>query len=142
MSDSPPKSRATTRRGRPFERGNGGRRPGQRNKATLLIESLIDGQAEALGQTVIRLALAGDTVALKACLDRIVPPRRNRPVFVALPKVETIADTLAASAAIVAAVAAGELTPAEGEQVSKLLGAHLHALEVTDIEQRLRALEA
>ena len=42
-----------------------GRPQGSRNAATLALESLLDGQAEALTQKAIDLALAGDLGALR-----------------------------------------------------------------------------
>ena len=57
-----------------------GRPVGARNKATETAELLLDGQTEALTKMAIELALDGNPTALKLCLDRIVPPRRERPV--------------------------------------------------------------
>lgn len=46
---------------------------GSRNKATLALEALIDGQVVP---TIIEEAKNGNMVAGKALLDRFVPPRR------------------------------------------------------------------
>jgi hypothetical protein len=43
-------------------------------------EALLDGEAEALTRKAVELALAGDTVALRLCLERLLPPRRSRRV--------------------------------------------------------------
>ena len=76
-------------RGRPFEKGTSGNpsgRPrGSRNATTLALEVLLDGQAQALTQKAIDLALTGDIPALRLCLDRILPPRKDRPVSFTLP---------------------------------------------------------
>ena len=56
-----------------FSDRNTGRPKGSRNKATIAIESLLEGQAEALTQTAISKALDGDSIALRLCLDRIAP---------------------------------------------------------------------
>jgi luciferase-like monooxygenase len=74
-------------------------------------EALLDGEAEGLTRKVLEMALAGDTVALRLCLERILPPRRERPVRFRLPALQTPADAAAAMAAIAAAVADGHLTP-------------------------------
>ena len=70
--------------GRPFEKGRsanpGGRRRGSRNRATLAAAVLLDGEAEALTRKAVELALAGDPVALRLCIERILPPCRERPV--------------------------------------------------------------
>jgi len=54
-----------------------GRPKGAKNKTTLAAESLLKDHAEAITQKVIDLALQGDLLALKMCLDRLLPlPRR------------------------------------------------------------------
>ena len=63
-----------------FSDGNAGRPKGSRNKATIAIESLLEGQAEALTQTAISKALDGDSIALRLCMDRIAPQMKDKPV--------------------------------------------------------------
>ena len=41
---------------------------GSLNKATIAIENLLQGQAEALTQTAVAKALEGDSVALRLCM--------------------------------------------------------------------------
>lgn len=124
-----------------FKPGNSGRPKGARNKVTLAIEALLDGQATALTQKAIDLAIAGDMQALRLCMDRLSPPRKDRPVSFDLPAIETIADLPKATRALMAAVATGELTPSEAAELSKLVDAHVKAIEVTDLNRRLEALE-
>jgi hypothetical protein len=52
-------------------------------------------------------------------LDRIAPPRRDRPVPFSLPKLDTAADAKAAAAAILQAAANCNLTPSEAGELSK-----------------------
>jgi hypothetical protein len=127
--------------GRRFQPGNPGRPKGTRHAATLAAEALLDGQAEALTQKAIEAALAGDSVALRLCLDRIVPPRRERLVEFVLPPLEKAEDAAAAMAAIIAAVAGGELSLGEAESVAKLVELFVRSLEAGELERRLRALE-
>src|SRR5215208_4970074 len=84
-------SRPKAGRGNPpvehrFKPGNPGKPKGARHKVTLAIEALLDGEAEALTRKAIELAKAGDLVALRLCLDRICPPRKDWPVSFALPE--------------------------------------------------------
>ena len=129
----------------PFEQGQSGnpagKAKGTRNKVTLAIEALLDGEAEALTRKAIELAKAGDMAALRLCLDRIVPARRDRHVVFELPPVACAADAVKASAALVAAVADGDLTPAEAGELGKLIEAYVRALEATDFAARLENLE-
>jgi Family of unknown function (DUF5681) len=70
-------------RGRPFEPGTSGNpagRPrGSRNKTTMAAEALLDGEAEGITRKAIEKALEGDMGALRLCLERVLPPRRDRP---------------------------------------------------------------
>lgn len=126
-----------------FAPGNsaGGKKPGSRHRVTRAIEALLEGQHEALTQKAIALALAGDGPALRLCLDRIAPPRKDSPVSFTLPPITTAADTIAASSSLLAAVADGEVTPDEAGRVMALLTAHKALVETGDLERRIEALE-
>jgi Family of unknown function (DUF5681) len=136
---------AGVQRGRPFPKGKSGnpagRRQGSRNKATLALEALMDGQAETITQKAINLALEGDTTALRLCLERICPPRKSRPVNITLPEVKTVDGVAEAQAAVVQAVADGELTPDEGTAITNILEARRKAIETQDHEARIAKLE-
>ena len=67
-----------------FAAGNTGRPKGSRNKATIAIESLLQGQAEALTQTAVKKALEGDSMALRLCMERIAPAPKDQPVSFSL----------------------------------------------------------
>jgi hypothetical protein len=55
-----------------FSDRNKGRPKGSRNKATIAIESLLEGQAEALTQTAISKALDGDSIRQKRHLPESI----------------------------------------------------------------------
>ena len=97
-----------------FAPGNPGRPQGARHRATVAALALLDGEAESLTRQAVTMALGGDVVALRLCLERIVPPRRDAPVAFALPAVQSAGDAAKAAAAVLAAVAGGDLTPTEG----------------------------
>src|SRR3954452_1367090 len=116
---------APVQRGRPFQPGQSGNprgRPvGSRHRATLAAEALLDGEAETITRTAIELAKGGDTVALRLCMERLCPPRRDRPVSFTLPAIETVADVAKASGALLQAVAGGDLTPSEAAELGRLI---------------------
>jgi hypothetical protein len=132
---------ASNTRGRPFQRGNPGRPRGARHKTTVAIEALLEGQYETLTQRAISKALEGDVTALKLCLDRLAPPRRDAPIKIELPQVAGAAETLAASAAVITALSKGEISPAEAGAVMAILSAHHRFVETLELEERLKALE-
>ena len=126
----------------PGQSGNPKGRPrGCRHRATVAAEALLDGEAEGLTRKAIELALAGDTTALRLCLERILPPRKDRPVQLELPPIEGVQDLARATMVLLGAVAAGELTPAEAGEVAKLVEAHRRTIETVELEERLRRLE-
>jgi len=118
-----------------------GRPKGARNKATLIIEQLLDDDAEVIGKKAIEMAKAGDSTALRLCLDRIAPARKDRHISFKLPKLEKPEQAVLAAADIVAAVADAELTPSEAADMMKLVEGYTRILEAEDHEQRLRILE-
>src|SRR5689334_11133102 len=73
-----------------------GRPPGSRNKATLLMESMLENEAEKLTRQVIKMALKGDITALRLCLERLIPPRKDRPIHLTLAPIENMQQIAAA----------------------------------------------
>jgi len=127
---------------KPGQSGNPNGRPiGVRNKTTMAVEALLDGDAKALTEKALTLAKAGDLQALRICMDRIVPPRRDRPVTFEMPKLETAQDAAAAVSSLLASVAAGDMTPSEASEVSKVIDVYVRAKETGDLIDRLERLE-
>jgi hypothetical protein len=108
----------------------------------LALEALLDGEAEALTRKAVEMALAGDGAAMRLVMDRILPPRRERPVMFAMPKLEKVGDAVKATAALAEAVANGDITPGEAGELSKLVDGFTKAVELHEIQQRLDKLEA
>ena len=124
------------------ESGNPAGRPkGARNAATLAAEALLDGESETLTRKAIELAFEGDVIALRLCLERIIPPRKSRPVSIDLPTLENPSDVLAALSVVTAAVGSGDLTPDEGQAVASLLEQNRRAQELVTLEERLDEIE-
>ena len=124
-----------------FSSGNSGRPKGSRNKATIAIESLLKGQAEALTQTAVTKALEGDSIALRLCMERIAPAPKDQPVAFSLPKMNNALDASEAAGSVLTAVSEGQLTPIEAMRVMGLIDSYRRTLELTEIEERLQALE-
>ena len=118
-----------------------GRPKGSRNATTLALESLLDGQAPALTQKAIDLALTGDMAALRLCLDRILPPRKDSPVAFDLPVMKSLSDAVPAMGALVRAVGQGDLTPTEAGELTKMVQAFAKIIETAELEERVRTLE-
>jgi hypothetical protein len=125
-----------------FGPGNPGRPKGTRHKVTVAAQRLLEKDGRALARKAIELALQGDTTALKLCIDRICPPRKDAPVRFDLPDIRPAEDATQAAGAILEAVSDSHLTPMEGAQVMGLVDSFRRVLESTEIERRLSRLEA
>jgi hypothetical protein len=124
-----------------FANGNAGRPKGARNRATQAVLALLEGEGEALTRKAIEMALAGDGVALRLCLDRIAPSRKDSPVEFTLPRMSSAHDAAQAAGAVLQAVSEGDLTPVEAVQVMALVDSFRRTLEITELEARIAALE-
>ncbi len=128
---------------KPGQSGNPSGRPkGARNKSTVAAEALLDGESEALTRRCIDLAMEGDSTALRLCLSRILPVKRENPISLDLPALKDSQDSLRAIGTVLEAVGAGTITPSEGQAVASLLETHRRTFEVEELERRLEVLEA
>ena len=123
-----------------FQKGQSGnphgRPAGSRNSATLACEALLEGQAEALTQKAVDMALAGDPVALRICLERICPVRKDRAVRFPLPPINSARDAADIAAAVAEAVAAGHLTPSEAAEIGKVIEIYVKAYQTAELIDR------
>jgi hypothetical protein len=106
------------------------------------MEGLLADDAEAIGRKAIAMAKQGDMAAIRLCMDRLSPPRKDEPVAFELPPLDKPADSVAAAAEIAAAVAAGELTPSEAADLAKVIDIYVRAIATTAFDERLTKLEA
>ena len=108
----PPVSTEKKQKGR-FKSGQSGnpagRPKGARHKSTMAALALLEGEAQALTRKAIEEAMGGSMVALKLCLERLVPPAKERPVNIAFPEVSDGSDLAKLTATLLSAVGSGDL---------------------------------
>ncbi|HET9817407.1 MAG TPA: DUF5681 domain-containing protein [Xanthobacteraceae bacterium] len=127
----------------PGQSGNPAGRPrGSRNKTTVLLQNLLEGEAEAIARKAIEMAKDGDMTAIRVCMDRLAAIRRKDPIAFELPPVGKARDAAAAIATVISALSAGELTTGEAAEAAKLVDVYVRTLQATDFEERLERLEA
>jgi len=124
-----------------FVRGNPGKPRGVRNRATQAAAKLIDKDCKAITAKAVELALQGDGTALRLCIERICPPRKDAPVTFNMPRITNASEAAQAAGAIVEATAAGELTPLEAASVMALIETYRRTLEASEFESRLNRIE-
>jgi hypothetical protein len=146
MAETTAQEQRTHGPGKPFEKGQSGnpngRPPGARNRATILAEQLMQDDVEGVVRAVIGKARSGDMAAARLVLDRILPPRKGRPISFPLPEIETAAHVTQALGVVASLMADGEITPDEASAVAGVIETKRKAIETQELEQRVAALEA
>jgi hypothetical protein len=128
-------------RGRPFPKGNGGRKPGSKNRTTQVAEALLAGEEEELVRKAVEIAKAGDVSMLKFLLGRILP--RERSIKIDLPSTIYERDNpMEALAEIIRAVAEGKISPSEGAALATMMESYRRASEHSELTRRMDELEA
>lgn len=125
-----------------FRPGNPGRPKGARHVALVALDAIGSEAAADVLRKVIEEAKAGDMRAAEILMRRLWPEQKGRPVSFALPELRTAADAVQAVGAIAQAVAAGDLTPDEGQAVAAVVETHRRTLETAELVARIEALEA
>jgi len=122
--------------------GNPGGKPiGAKNRATRMVQNILESGAEEITETVVGMAKEGDLSAARLVLERLVPPAKERPISLALPNTSTANGIAEAQQAILQAVAAGELLPGEAATLAGIVDVCRKAVETNELEQRITALE-
>jgi len=132
-------------RGIPFPPGNKfgrGRPRGSRNKSTLALKALLAEYGEPLVRKCVAMALRENSGAMRACMDRLMPVRREPPVQFKLPDVRTAPGLDDALHALLQAAAHGRLTPTETKLIAEVLEGKRRAIETVELEARIQALES
>jgi hypothetical protein len=127
---------------KPGQSGNpAGKRPGTRNRNTVAALALLDDESQALTRKAIDEALNGNMVALKLCLERLIPAAKERPVDLAFPEVSDASDLAKLTATLLSAVGNGDLDSGQASSLARVIDSHRNALELTEIESRLQKIE-
>jgi hypothetical protein len=128
-----------------FQKGHSGNPKGRpkrkKNKSTLLAQSLLENDVEAICTRLLIEAKEGNIQAIKIVMDRILPARKELPIVLDLPEIKTPTDLLNAISAITSAVGSGIISPSEGEALSRIIDINLKAVALQDFEKRLILLE-
>ena len=127
---------------KPGQSGNPkGKARGTLHRATRAAMELLEGDLEAITRVCIEKAKAGDLLAVKLILDKLLPNQRERSINLKVPRVKGAQDLPQALEAVMKAVAQGEITPSEGQALTAMLEAYRKGLELTEMEARVAALE-
>ena len=102
----------------PGQSGNPAGRPrGCRNKVNRAGQALLDANAQTVIKEIMRRAMDGNPVAMRLCMERLVPSGRERLIAIELPPVEVRQDARKAVAEVSAALAEGEISIREANEL-------------------------
>lgn len=126
-------------RWRKGESGNpNGRKPGT-GKVAKLRDSIATHIPDIISQMVNK-AKDGDVQAARLLLERVIPPLKSmeQSVSIALPENATLSEQ---GQVIIQSIANGALTPSQGQALLSGLGSQARLIEITELEERITALE-
>lgn len=120
-----------------------GRPPGAKNLVSGVIDDLINANVEAIAQTIINKALAGNITAATAVFRTKVAPARERsePIIFKLPPLKSPRDSIAALAEIAAGATDGRINVEAATGLVALIREFRQAFMVESQEARILALE-
>ena len=119
-----------------------GRPQGSRNSSTMAAEVLLENQAAAITQKCVDMAMDGDPAALRLCVSRLIPIKRETTISFEMPPLEGSQGALRAIGTVLEAVGSGAITLSEGQALASLLETHRRTFEVEELEHRIETLEA
>jgi hypothetical protein len=135
QTDRPDSSRIAATRGRPFVKGNPGRKPGSKNQSTLVAAALLEDEKSALARKAVELALDGDVQMLKFLLGRLLP--RERTISIELAKMDFADDAVEVLGQITRAATEGAISPSEAADLATVINSWTHAIDLADAVMRL-----
>ena len=103
---------------------------------------MLQSQAPAIVNKCLELALEGDAVALRLCLERVAPVRRISPVNLGSVPTSTVAELSQASDIILRKVISGELTILEARGMAQLIADRRKVLLLEEEEKRFLRMQA
>ena len=121
--------------------GGPGRPKGARSRLARVLDEAASADAGEIYGMVKALALGGDLQACNVILSRAWPVPKGRAVEVDLGDIFGAPALPATIGKILAAVAAGDLTPAEGQELAAVVELYRKSVDLAEIERRLVVLE-
>jgi hypothetical protein len=131
--------------GKPFEPGNSfgkGRPKGSRNRSTAAALALLHEHSEALIKKCIAEALKGNMIAMRLCIERILPVLQESAVNFKVGATDTCAEVGQVQDSILKEVSKGRIVPKQGAIVVNILEGKRRTIENQKLEERVSVLES
>ncbi|WP_434516436.1 hypothetical protein AB6Q56_07440 [Dechloromonas sp. ARDL1] len=105
------------------------------------VRALIEPHKAAIIAKAVELAKMGDPASIKLCLERLAPIPRPEDEKVVVPGLADAPTLQAKATAILAAVAAGQISATAGDKLLRMLDTYSKAVVLDEHERRLQAIE-
>lgn len=126
-----------------FKKGTSGNPRGRpKDTRTAKVRSMLSSKSDKLIAKAVEMALAGDSQAMRLCLERIVPALKSKDSPVTIPGFADAETTAEKGQAVMAALASGDITPTEAATAMQALAGLSRIIETDELEKRIAALEA
>jgi hypothetical protein len=126
----------------PFARGNPGKKPGTRNRATVLTEKLLSKDLKHIASKIVELAKQGDLVAAKLILDRVARVPKGRRVSFAWPDGVGLDAIGLAFDSVLRAIGDGKIAIDEGLGIVAILEKKVTILQADEVAREIAELKA
>ena len=127
-----------------FKNGNTyskGRPQGSKNKCTIAAENLFEEESGTIARQAVEMALNGHPQMIKMIMERVVPIKKSASIKLeGMPTITDVSSAGEAAQHILDSITNGTISPLDGEILSRVLDKRLHALQITEIEEELKAL--
>ena len=105
------------------------------------MDALLETDAETITKKCIEKAKEGDMAAIRLCMDRLCPARKDSPVLFEVPPMESAGDAVSVMGAVMSALASGEISPSEAQAVAGIVETYRRTIETSELESRIGELE-
>jgi hypothetical protein len=107
-----------------------------------LIRGLLEPNREKACARLVELANAGDPAAMKLYFQYLAPPAKPESEMVKVPGLKNAVTMADKAFAVLGAVAEGQISAEAGNNLLRMLNTYMGAISMTEMQQRLAALEA
>lgn len=131
-----------TVRGR-FATGNAygkGRPLGARNKRSIMLDHLLEGEAMHITRKLVDTALDGNIDCMKICIDLILPNCKERPIKLNLNELKTGSDVVEVMKNIVNEICCGRMPINDGKRLFDVLDNYMKSFIIPDLERQIKEL--
>jgi hypothetical protein len=118
-----------------------GRPKGSRNKSSSPGQDVLNQYAERLVLKCISMAGQGDVGAMRLCMERILPVRRDALVKVSLPRIGTAQEVNKAAEKVTQVMGRGKITPTDAEKMMNVIQMRSQIIDSVVGEGRLAKVE-